>query len=83
MLFCQGGYSNSEYKQRCKEHIEVLEEYNGGFLFGNSPGATAREIAMLGLNAETEGDVEKSQVSSRGKYLATAFLLSSDMPRYR
>ena len=56
----------------------MLEAYNGGFLFGNSRGATMREIAILGLNAETEGDVEKEQVSARGKYFATAFLLSLD-----
>ena len=30
MLFRQGGYSNSEYKQHFKEQIEVLEAYNGG-----------------------------------------------------
>ena len=60
----------------------MLEAYNGGILFGNSPGATARDIAMLGLNAETKGDVEKAQVSARGEYLATAFLLSSDRRRY-
>ena len=59
-----------------KEQIEVLEAYNGGFLFGNIPGDTEREIAMLGMDAKTEGDVEKAQVSARGKYLATAFLLS-------
>ena len=78
MLFRKGDYSNSQYKQRFKEQIDVLEAYNGGFLFGNIPGATSREIAMMGLNVETEGDVEKAQVSARGKYLATAFLLSSD-----
>ena len=49
-----------EYKQRFKEQIEVLEVYNWGFLFINILGATAREIAMMGLDAETEGDVEKA-----------------------
>ena len=82
MLFRQGDYSNSEYKQRFKDQIEVLEAYNGGVLFGNSPGATAQEIARLGLDAEIRADVEKAQVLSRGKYLATAFLLSSDRRRY-
>ena len=52
---------------------DVLEAYNGGVLFGNSPGAMAREIAMLGLTAETIGDVKNVQVAARGKYLATAF----------
>ena len=47
MLFRQGDYSNLEYKQRFKEQIEVLEAYNGGVLFGNSPGVTVREIATL------------------------------------
>ena len=37
---------------------------------------------MLGLNAETEGDVEKAHVLARGKYLAAAFLFSSDRRRY-
>ena len=60
----------------------MLEAYNGGVLFGNIPGATAREIAMLGLDAETKGDVEKAQVLARGKYLVTAFMLSSDRRRY-
>ena len=60
----------------------MLDTYNGGVLFGNSPGDTAREITILGLDAETEGDAEKDQISARGKYLATAFLFSSDMRRY-
>ena len=37
---------------------------------------------MLGLNAETKGDVEKAHVSAKGKYLATAFLLRSDRRQY-
>ena len=82
MILRQGGYSNPEYKQRFKEHIEVLEAYNGGFIFGNSPGATTREIAIMGLDMENKGDMEKAQVSAKGKYLATAFLLSSDRWRY-
>ena len=36
------------------------------------------EITLLGLNAEIANDVEKLQMLVRGKYLATAFLLSSD-----
>ena len=52
MLFWQGDYSTLEYKTCLKEHIEVLEAYNGGVLFRNSPGATAREVATLGLGAE-------------------------------
>ena len=60
----------------------MLEAYNRGVLFGNSLGDTAREIATLGLDAEIEGDVEKSQVSARRKYLATVFMLSSDRRRY-
>ena len=59
-----------------------MEAYNGGVLFGNSPRATAREIATLGLDAEIEGDVENTQTSARGKYLATDLLLSSDRRRY-
>ena len=66
------------YKQRFKEHIEVLEAYNRGVLFRNSLGATAREIVVLGLNVETEDEVGKAQASARGKNLATALLLSSD-----
>ena len=82
MLFRKGDNSNLEYKQRFKEHIEVLEAYNWWVLFGNSLGATEREIAMLGLNEEIKGDVEKAQVSSRGEYLATVFLLISDRRQY-
>ena len=62
MLFWKGDYSNSEYKQMFKEQIEMLEAYNMGVLFKNSPGATTREIATLGLYAEIEADVEKPQV---------------------
>ena len=40
MLFRQGDYSNSEYKQRFKENIEVLEAYNGG----GSYSETSREL---------------------------------------
>ena len=46
-----------EYKKRFKEQIEVLEAYNGEVLFRNSPGATAREIEQLGLDAESADDV--------------------------
>ena len=38
MLFRQGNYRNSEYKQRFKDKIEVLEAYNRGSYWG-----TARE----------------------------------------
>ena len=54
----------------------MLEAYNWGVLFGNSPGATSRDIVTLGLDAETAGGVDKSQVLARGKYLATALMLS-------
>ena len=60
----------------------MLEAYNGGVLFGNSPGAMARNIVLLGLNTETAGDMEKAQISARGEYLETAFLLSPDRRRY-
>ena len=82
MLFRKGDYSNSEYKQRFKEQIEVLEAYNRGVLFGNSPGATVREITTLVLTVEFKGDVEKAQTSARVKYLETALLLISDRRRY-
>ena len=45
----------------------MLEAYNGGFLFGNSPGSMEREFAIMGLDADIEGDVEKAQTSARGK----------------
>ena len=51
-------------------------------LFRNTPGATAGTIALLGLNVEIIDNMEKVQVSARGKYLATAFLLSSDRRQY-
>ena len=81
-MFRNGDYSNLEYKQRFKEQIKVMEAYNGRVLFGISPGATAREIATLELDVAVEGDVEKAQAFARGKYLATAFLLSSDRCRF-
>ena len=68
LLFWQGDYSNSEYKN--------------GVLFGNSPGATTQEITILVLNADTEVGVEKTHMLARGKYLATEFLLRSEMRRY-
>ena len=60
----------------------MLEAHNGVVLCRNSLGTTAREIAMLGLDAETKGDVDKLQVSAMVKYLATAFLLRLDRRRY-
>ena len=83
MLFHQGDSINSEYKQRFKEQIEVPKAYNGGVLFVNSPRATAREIKLLVLDEENADGMEKAQTSVRGKYLATAFLLSSDSRWYR
>ena len=59
-----------------------MKAYNEGVLFGNNPGAMSHEIVLLGLNEETEGNAEKSQISVRGKYMATSFLLSSDMRQY-
>ena len=55
-----------------------MEAHNWGVLFVNIPGAAVREIALMGINTETKGDVEKSQISERRKYLATAFLIISD-----
>ena len=48
----------------------------------NLPGATAREITILGLDTDTEGDVDKSHILARGKYLVTKFLLSLDRRQY-
>ena len=53
-----------------------------GVISGNSPGAMAREIAILGIKTDTTGDAKKAQITARGKYLATVFLLSSDRRRY-
>ena len=69
MLFRQEEYINLEYNQRFKEQIEVLKAYNGGVIFGNSPGETARDIATLGLDAEIEGDVKKSASVRKKKIL--------------
>ena len=60
-----------------------MEAYKEGVVFGNSLGDTAQDIAMLGLNVETEGDVKKLQVSARGKYLAILFLISLDRRQCR
>ena len=51
-------------------------------LFGNIPGATTHKIVLLGLNAEITGNVEKAQISARGKYLATVFFLSLNRCQY-
>ena len=37
---------------------------------------------ILGMDAETECDVEKDQILARGKYLATVYLLRLDRRRY-
>ena len=81
MLFRQSNSSNVEYKRRFQEHLEIIEIYNGGILFGNSPGATAREVKVLGIDTDASKDVEKARVSERGKYLAVELLLSSDRRR--
>ena len=54
----------------------MLESYNEGVLFENSPGATAQEITILGLDEEIEGDKKKAHILARRKYLATVFLLN-------
>ena len=82
MLFWKGDYINLEYTQRLKEHIEVLEAYNGGVLFSNSTVDTSQKIAKIVRDAEINWDMGKAQVSTRGKYLTTAFLISSDRHRY-
>ena len=45
----------------------MLKTYNWEVLFGNSLGATAREIATLEMDADIRADVEKAQGSARGK----------------
>ena len=35
-----------------------------------------RDITIMALDAETDGDVEKAQILARGKYLSNEFLLS-------
>ena len=59
-----------------------MESYNSGVLFGNSPEAAARELALMGINAETVGNKEKAQKLTRGEYLATALLFILDRRRY-
>ena len=71
-----------EYNQRFKEQIDVLEAYNGGVLFHNSPVATVGEVKVLVLDAKSADDMEKAQTSARGKYLDIAFLVRSDRRRY-
>ena len=67
MLFRQGYYS-TEYKQRFKDQIELLEANNGGgVLFRNSLGAMERKIRLLDINTETVGDVEMAQILARGE----------------
>ena len=54
----------------------------GGVVFVNILVATARNITLLRLNTESADDMDKAQISARGRYMATAFLLSSDRRRY-
>ena len=61
MLFRQGESRNFEYNQSFKEKLEVLEAYNRGTLFGNSPGAASREIKLLELDANRKDDFRKAQ----------------------
>ena len=63
--------------------MEVIDTYNGGVPFRNIPGATEREINILGLYPDVKEDVKKARASARGKYLVVAFLLSLDWRRYR
>ena len=60
----------------------MLKAYNGGKLSGNSPRATALEIKLLELDANSKDNVKKARTLVRVKYLATSFLLSSDRRRY-
>ena len=54
----------------------------GGVVFVNILVATARNITLLRLNTESADNMYKAQISVRGRYMATAFLLSSDRRRY-
>ena len=83
MLFRKGDSSNLEYKRRFKDKIELFEAYNGLTLFQNIPGETAREIKLLGMDADSKYGVEKARTLARVKYIATAFLLISDRRQYR
>ena len=51
-------------------------------LFGNSPGATAHKIALLGINTETACVVEKAQILANEENPTIAFLLNLDMRQY-
>ena len=42
----------------------------------------ARNIALLGLNMETKGNMEKAHILARGKCMTTAFLISSYRRQY-
>ena len=62
---------------------KVIEAYNGGVPFGNSPRATARDLKLLKLGADAKEDAEKARESARSKYLRVAFLLIYDQHRYK
>ena len=64
MLFLQGDSSNSEYKQRFQDKVDVIETYNGGGTVHKSPGETAREIKILGLDPDIKEDVKKARASA-------------------
>ena len=81
ILFRQGDRSNYKYKQNFKEQAEVFEAYNRGFLSGNSPVSTSREIKFIGLDVEKKGGVETERSLERSKYLTVALLLRLDQCR--
>ena len=51
-------------------------------MFRNSLGATAWEVKLLELDANSENNAKKARTLARVKYLATTFLLSSDRRQY-
>ena len=54
VLFRQGNSSNSEYKQKFIEKLEIIKAYNKGGTFGNSPGLTLLVIKLLGFDANAK-----------------------------
>ena len=60
----------------------MLGAYNGGTLFRNVPGATAREIKISEMDANGKDGIDKAHTLARGEHLPTAFLLSLDRRRY-
>ena len=74
MLFRKGDYSNSDYKQRFKEQIEVLEAYNGGGPIWEQPGSHGKGDCRTGTGHGDRRRRGKTANVGEGKIIGDRFL---------